>query len=869
MRIKNRILRRTPKDLTSDYLRAKITGHKPYFTNQSPQKELDDMKKVYILLVAILLITSLFSSSVFAQNHTQLSSSKNIIDHFGKGWIRDIEFSPDGNQFAVATTTGIRIYDSHTGKEVNSFDGHMGGAYAISYSQDGQLLASAHQDLTIRLWEPTRETQKDPIPTLRGHKAEIYAITFSHDYNSTMLASASADKTIRLWNPHTSVDKEKLIAILPYKDSVRNVEFSSDNRMLAGGSDDGIIQVWDAGTADRIYEFKEHTDSVQSVHFSHNRTELVSASLDGTAILWSLVGEGGKLYSPIQHNTPVYAVKFSPDGTTFATGSKDKLIRLWDTNTAKRNLTLTGHKDSVRDFDFSPDGSTLVSGSPDGKIFVWDIVGARTRIEISGHTGGIKTLAYTEDNRIRACGTGLDGKLRLWDAGTSSELSILREHTGLTNAVTFSKNGKIIASGGSEDGTIFLSDVLKVLENNEGIGTNSLLNTLTGNTHGITALALSLADTTLASGGADGRIHLLDVATRRTLKILRGAQSTITALTFAVDGTHLFSGEENGTIRQWNALTGEEIETVYNTPLGAITALSYSLPNKYLAIGDATGTIQFFDLASGRKKDKEFFMPHSGITTLIFSEDGKTIVSGSENGTIVLWNMNEVLQNTEVQSDTVPQDRVIPRTTNLTENGTIQQTPQQIAKKALASTVYLRVYDTNGKYMRSGSGFFVGTDKITTNYHVIKGATSIYTKLVGKKKWHAVSRVVATDEKHDLALLKVANFNSPFLPLANSNKVQIGEEIYAVGNPQGWEGTVSDGIISGIRGEADNKWIQMTASISPGSSGGAVLNTKGKVIGIATLIYVSVDPELNVNRSQNINFAVPSNYLKALLHEVE
>ena len=363
---------------------------------------------------------------------------------------------------------------------------------------------------------------------------------------------------------------------------------------LLVGSDDGIIQVWDAGTGDRIYEFKEHTNSVQAVHFSRNRTELVSASLDGNVLLWSLVGEGGRLHSPIQHNGSVYTAKFSPDGNTFATGSADKLIRLWDTNTTEHNLTFIGHKDSVLDIDFSPDGTTLISASPDGTILLWDTIGARTRIEISEHTGGIKALAYTADNRIRACGTGLDGRLRLWDAGTSSELSILREHTGLTRAVTFSQDGKTIASGGSEDGTIFLSNVLKVLENREGINNESLQTILIGNVHGITALALSPAETTLATGGADGRIHLLDVATRRELKILKGAQGTITALTFAVDGTHLFSGEENGAIRQWNALTGTEVGIGYNTSLGAITALSYSLPNKCLAAGDTTGYYPVF-----------------------------------------------------------------------------------------------------------------------------------------------------------------------------------------------------------------------------------------------------------------------------------
>ena len=648
------------------------------------------MNKIYLSVITHLLISTLFLSNVYAQDHSELDLPDGAKARFGKGWVRDIEFSPDGNQLAVATTTGIWIYDSYTGKQINRFEGHMGGANAISYSQDGKLLAAAHQDLTIRLWEPTSKNKEKPIPALRGHKGEIHGLTFSSDYKSSMLASASADKTIRLWNPHAVIDDEKLIAILPYKDSVQCVAFSSDSRILAGGSDDGIIQVWDAGTGDQIHKFEEHTDSVQAVHFSHDRTKLVSASLDGTSILWNLVGKGGKLRSPIQHNASVYAAKFSPDGNTFATGSADKLIRLWDTNTAKQTRTFMGHKDSVRRFDFSPDGSTLVSGSPDGKIIVWDTIGARTRIEILEHTGGIKALAYTADNRIRACGTGLDGKLRLWDAGTSSELSILHEHTGLTQAVTFSKDGKTIVSGGSEDGTIFLSNVLKVFENDKGINNESLQTLLTGNAHGITAVALSPAQTTLATGGADGRIHLLDVATRRELKILKGAQGTITALTFAIDGTHLFSGEENGTIRQWNALTGEAVGTGYRTPLGAITALSYSLPNKCLAAGDATGTIQFFDLATKEKKAKEFFIPHSSIATLIFSDDGRTLVSGSENGTIILWDINAEILKTELDDNTSEEDKIEARTDVIQRRSITEQTAQQIAPERLKSHSVLR-----------------------------------------------------------------------------------------------------------------------------------------------------------------------------------
>ena len=103
------------------------------------------------------------------------------------------------------------------------------------------------------------------------------------------------------------------------------------------------------------------------------------------------------------------------------------------------------------------------------------------------------------------------------------QLSKLQDHRGLAQAVAFSKNGKILASGGSQDGTIFVSNISESDEDN-------LIATLTGNTLGITALALSPADTTLVSGGADGRIHLFDVGHSTELNRFRGSQGTVTAL---------------------------------------------------------------------------------------------------------------------------------------------------------------------------------------------------------------------------------------------------------------------------------------------------------------------------------------------------
>ncbi|RKU09262.1 hypothetical protein C6501_15645 [Candidatus Poribacteria bacterium] len=822
-------------------------------------KGLCNMKKISFLILTLLLIKFQIIPSVSAQDTMNQNSQRFVKNRLGKGWIRDLEFSPDGKQFAVATTIGVWIYNSHTGEIENQFEGYMGGVYAISYSPDGKYIAAAHDDHTIRLWEPQNKIQDDLVPALRGHRGEIYAVTFSHDHTGSMLASASADKTIRLWKPHTSDDNEKLVAILPYNDFVRTVEFSLDNKMLAGGSDDGVIQIWDAGTGDRIYEFNEHTDSVQEVHFSIDRTQLVSVSLDGTAILWSLVGEGGRLHPPIQHNSPVYTVKFSPDGNSFVTGSADKLIRLWDTNTAEHINTLMGHKDSVSDIDYSPDGSSLVSGSSDGTVFLWDILGARTRFEILGHTGGIKALVYTADNRIRACGTGLDGKLRIWDAGTSSELSIIRDHIELTQAVTFSHDGEKIASGGSIDGTIFLSDVLEVLRNNIFVE-DSLLATFKGNPHGITALAFSPANTILASGGSDGRIHLLDVSNSRELRILRGAQSTVTALAFVLDSTHLFSGEENGTIRRWDSLTGKEVGDGYMGSFSAITALAFSPNIRILAIGDVRGTIRLYDFAEERQ---EFIVTQHTrkITTLLFSEDNTTLISGSEDGTILLWDMHEILKDTEKQ-DNSPGRVIIPQQITPADNSKPEKSAEEIARKAYESTVYLKMHNANGDIIGHGTGFFVDVNKLATNYHVIEGSTSVYARQIGKENWHLIEDTLATDKDHDLAILKLSGITTSILSLANSDTVQTGETVYVIGNPKGLEGTFSKGIVSAVRAIGINKWIQIDASISPGSSGGAVQNSKGEVIGVVS--WSHRDP-----KAQNLNFIVPSNYLKVLLSTIK
>ena len=151
---------------------------------------------------------------------------------------------------------------------------------------------------------------------------------------------------------------------------------------------------------------------------------------------------------------------------------------------------------------------------------------------------------------------------------------------------------------------------------------------------------------------------------------------------------------------------------------------------------------------------------------------------------------------------------------------------EDIAEKALAATVYLEMKDKNGKTLGIGSGFFVKPNIIATNYHVIEGAAKGTAKLIGKHTTHNIEGTTATDKTNDLALLKVTAYGTKPLSLGDSDTVRIGETVYVTGNRKGLEGTFSHGIISSRRDKHVKEYLQMTAPISPGSSGGSCAKQK-------------------------------------------
>ncbi len=570
------------------------------------------------------------------------------------GSILSIAFSPDGKTLAVSDSNGeIRIRRAINRQFLFTCSGHANWVRAVKFSPDSRYLASSSDDLTLKLWD----LQDGSCLRTFGEGIHSFGLSFSPD--GRYLASGSNTGHIYYWEVLTGHCVKQFSG---HPDWSISVGFHPVGHQLVSGCANGEIRVWDvaSGKCELVgdpfalvgiggasaeasrKENRSHQNWVTAVDYSPDGQTILSGSLDGTLRLWncprviersrderSRVDVNEISYRPrwisSEEIDSIWSAEFSPDGTYFASGGADGVVRLWRTSDGKCLHRLEGHTQLVWSVAFHPDGERLVSGGEDRTIRYWQVSNGNCLQLLTGYTNWIHSIAWSPDGQKLITASG-DAQIRGWDLHTDTCLYQLAGHTKPTCAVAYNPQGNTFASG-SEDRTIRIWDAADL----------TCKQILLGHSAGISALAYSPDGRYLVSGGIDRTIGIWDLQQGRRIQVRHGHTDRICALAYHPDGKSIASASEDSTVRIWDLdrIASTQIITQHTN---RVVAVAFDPLGAILASGGMDGTIVLWNLQTN--EHFHTLTGHGGwILALAYSADGQWLICGASDYKIYIWSM--------------------------------------------------------------------------------------------------------------------------------------------------------------------------------------------------------------------------------------
>lgn len=528
--------------------------------------------------------------------------------------INSVSFSRDGQIIASIGIDATTKLWKRDGTLVKTFDENTSFR---KFSPDGQFITTVNRDNTVKLWTSDGRL----IKTLQGHRDRITEVVFSPD--SQLIATVSGDNTVKLWNCNGG----KLIETLQgQRESITKVIFSPDSQLIATVSQDNAVKLWNH-EGKLIQTFEKYNDKSQwgsslnqQVKFSPDSQMLFVPSNYNDVKLW---GRDGKVFQILKgHDGQVNSISFSPNSQIIATTSDDNTVKLW-----KRDGTLIKFpEESYFDegsLSFSPDSKLLVSVNR-SMVKLWSIDGKLA----ANLTGNDNTPEISFSPNSQTIVSINKNSVRLWSQ-TGQLIRTIKNDVNNAPKISVSKDGTLIAS-------ISKNKVVNLWSSN-----GALIQTLKGHNSEITLVSFSADSQNLATVDKDKIVKLWSKDGKLILT-LKGHENRVEGVNFGADGkTFAISGVED-VVKLWNS-KGESVATLKGHR-DRINGVNFSPKGKLIASASDDKTVRLWKL------DGTLFQTLTGhidkVNRVRFSLDEQFIASASDDKTVKIWNQKGKLLKT-------------------------------------------------------------------------------------------------------------------------------------------------------------------------------------------------------------------------------
>ncbi len=584
-----------------------------------------------------------------------------------------ISFSRNGELIATASNDKTVKLWSRGGKEIKSLGGHSDGVTSVAFSPDGKIIASGSKDKSIILWN----LDGTQIRTLSGHDDWVTDVSFSPD--GQIIASASEDKTVRFWRTHGDATP---VTLAEHESKVTVVRFSPDGQTTASASEDGIIKLWNPQNK-KSKKTIPSPASVLSLAFSEDGKTLIAACRDNTLRMWSLDGTLLKTTNNIVWSTPAFT-RFSPDSKVLAIDRFGQ-GRLWKIEGSRVERLEDLQLPIPTSGEVSPDGKIITLASKDNVVKVVSI--DRENFEIQeDDRGRSKIVEFNPRNYpISVDNDTLKDTLKFWnlDGTLANKIEVSDD----IDSINFSPDGQIIASSATDT-------TVKVWNRNRSLvktfGENALFYNFSPDSQLIVVVNW---DNTAQLRGADGKL----IAT------LQGHQDRITQVIFSRNTQLIGTVSRDNTVKLWNR-DGKLINTLQGHK-DRITEVTFSPDSQLIATTSWDNTVKLWNREGKLIKTSEEY--NNGVDRLgkflnrqvTFSPDSQMLFVPSDSNDAILWGRDgKVIQTIKGHDGSVNSVSFSPNS-------------QIIATNSDDETV--KLWNRNGTLIKTLEGKFYGQTDVS------------------------------------------------------------------------------------------------------------------------------------------------------------